>query len=128
MGYLGDGGDLQRVKLIHLGGVDGDANAARLGVHAEGGLEQVVQPLADVDVEARVRELQHDLVDVPLPDGALLLHDGLHPLPAVDRVLADPHRLRLELLPEVVERDEGEHLVPALLVGQDVLDGYSVIL
>ena len=79
------------------------------------------EPVPDVDVEPRVRELQHDLVYVPLPHGTLLLHDDLHPLPAVDGVLTRPHRLRLQLLPEVVERDEGEHLVPALLVGQDVL-------
>ena len=46
VGELGDGGHLQRVELVHLGRVNGHAHAARLGVHAEGGLEQVVQPLA----------------------------------------------------------------------------------
>lgn len=57
-----DGGDGHGVEGVEAGGVDGDADAAGARVHDEGGLEQMVELLGDLDVEARVRVLEHDIL------------------------------------------------------------------
>ncbi|KAI0563975.1 hypothetical protein FGB62_32g139 [Gracilaria domingensis] len=52
-----------RVEAVRVLDAERHAHAARLGVHAERRLEQVVHLAADVDVQARVRVAQHDVVE-----------------------------------------------------------------
>lgn len=54
------------VKLVRSGGVDGQAHAARLGVHAERRLEQVVHLLGHLQVQSGVGMRQHHLAQAAL--------------------------------------------------------------
>ncbi len=55
-------GHVERVELVEAVPVDGHAHAAGARVDDEGALEQMVEPLADGDVEARVRVLEDDVL------------------------------------------------------------------
>jgi hypothetical protein len=66
---LADGGHELGVKVVYAGGVDGDADAAGLGVDAKGGLEEVVPVLGDLGVEARIGVLEDDVLHGGLESG-----------------------------------------------------------
>eukprot|EP00959_Pyramimonas_sp_CCMP1952_P275609 5761098-Pyramimonas_sp.AAC.1 len=58
----GHGGHLHRIKLLRYRRINGDAHAARLGVHAEGRLQQMVHVLRHLRVQPGVDVREHNLV------------------------------------------------------------------
>ena len=88
------------------------------GMNTKGTLEQMVEPLGDGDVEPGVGVLQHDLLDrVPrhLPPRLgldVVLDVRLDRLPPGDRVrvLLLVVQARLDLLTELLARDQGQDL------------------
>ena len=61
---LVDGGNRHRIKGFRIPRVDGDTHPPRPGVYAKWGLQQMVQMLRNLDVEAWVHAFQHDVFPV----------------------------------------------------------------
>lgn len=111
--------DARGIEILHglfALRIDGDADPARARVHDERALEQVVQLLGDLDVEARVRVLEHDVL-LGLEQGAAVqvprrLARPRHRVDVAPLQRARPPRRRLPLAAqrrvEVLVREQRE--------------------
>lgn len=105
------GGDAKRIKRIHV--FNKDTNAARLGVDAKGGFEQVIALFGHFDIEAGIAVSKNRVVDKAVDRGLVGIGQGLAGFVAETGFLVDLQVL-LDFLPFVGVR-EFRMLGPALL-------------